>query len=147
MNPLDGYSFLSLILFYIDFSPSGFTYTHEQFSLIARQVHPAISSEMENCNNCIFWHNSQVKPGGNCFPPSELLKMMHFTKCVLLSICLWRSLEAVRSRWWYKQHYGPPLNYQLWVTPAICWYKTYQIIPHSPHPGLLLLLLLFGNSF
>lgn len=68
--------------------------TYEQFNFMARWVYLAINSEMENCNNCIFRHNSRVKSGGNCFPLSELLRMMHSTKYVSLSICLWRSLDA-----------------------------------------------------
>lgn len=67
---------------------------YQQFNFTARLVYLAINSEMENCNNCIFRHNSQVKPGGNCFPMSELQRMIHSTKYVCLSICRWRSLKA-----------------------------------------------------
>ena len=60
-------------------------FTCKQFNFTERWAQPANSSEMENCNNCIFRHNSQAKPGGNCFPLCGLLRMMHYTKCVLLS--------------------------------------------------------------
>lgn len=77
INPSEVCSWWLSVLFYSDFTSS---FTYKQFNFTERWAQPAISSEMENCNNYIFRRNSQVKPGGNCFPLCGLLRKMHSTK-------------------------------------------------------------------
>ena len=82
INPSEVCSWWLSVLFYIDFTSS---FTYKQFNFTERWAQPAISSEMQNCDNYIFRHNSQVKPGVNCFPLCGLLRKMHSTKYLLHS--------------------------------------------------------------